>query len=82
MKSLGLPAEAVCIHTTLAGGGFGRRLQVDYVDEAVEISKATGKPVQVLWTRDDDMRHGFFHPASVEHMRGRSRSRENRRLGA
>jgi isoquinoline 1-oxidoreductase beta subunit len=66
VKRLGLPADAVKIHTTLVGGGFGRRLFVDYVDEAVELSRAIGKPVQILWTRDDDMRNGFFHPASVE----------------
>jgi isoquinoline 1-oxidoreductase beta subunit len=68
VKSLGLPAEAVRIHTTLLGGGFGRRLIVDYVDEAVEISQAVGKPVQVVWSREDDMQNGFFHPASVERM--------------
>jgi isoquinoline 1-oxidoreductase beta subunit len=65
---LGLAPDAVRIHTTLLGGGFGRRLGVDYVDEAVEISKAIGKPVQLVWSREDDMRHGFFHPASVEKM--------------
>ena len=64
-KMLGLPGEAVKVHTTLMGGGFGRRLFVDYVHEAVEISKAISKPVQVIWTRTDDMRHGFFQPASV-----------------
>jgi len=68
VKTLGLPAEAVQVHTTLLGGGFGRRLFVDYVDEAVELSKAIGKPVQVVWRREDDMRNGFFHPASVEKM--------------
>jgi isoquinoline 1-oxidoreductase subunit beta len=66
VKTLGLPPEAVRVHTTLIGGGFGRRLIVDYVDEAVELSKAIGKPVQLIWTRTDDMRNGFFHPASVE----------------
>ena len=66
MKTLNLPSEAVKIHTTMLGGGFGRRLFVDYVHEAVELSKAVGKPVQLLWSRIDDMRHGFFHPASVE----------------
>ena len=69
MRMLGLPSEAVRIHTTLLGGGFGRRLFVDYVHEAVELSKAVGKPVQLIWTRSDDMRHGFFHPASVEQLR-------------
>jgi isoquinoline 1-oxidoreductase beta subunit len=66
MKTLGLPADAVKVHTTLMGGGFGRRLIVDYVDEAVELSKAIGKAVQVVWSRTDDTRNGFFHPASVE----------------
>lgn len=65
-KLLSLPPEAVKIHTTLLGGGFGRRLQIDYVLEAVALSKAIGKPVQLLWTRADDMRNGFFHPAAVE----------------
>src|SRR5262249_50722670 len=65
-KTLGLPPEAVKVHTTLLGGGFGRRLFVDYVDEAVELSKTIGKPVQLVWSRSDDMRNGFFHPASVE----------------
>jgi isoquinoline 1-oxidoreductase beta subunit len=63
---LGIPAEEVRVNVTMLGGGFGRRLQVDYVLEAVEASKAAGKPVQVLWTRDDDMRHGFFQAAKVE----------------
>lgn len=66
MKMLNLPAEAVMIHTTLVGGGFGRRLFVDYVHEAVELSKTIGKPVQLVWSRTDDMRSGFFHPASVD----------------
>lgn len=66
MKMLNLPSEAVKIHTTMLGGGFGRRLFVDYVHEAVELSKAIGKPVQLIWTRTDDMRYGFLHPASVE----------------
>ena len=69
MKMLGLPSERIKVHTTLVGGGFGRRLFVDYVDEAVELSKQLGKPVKVLWTRTDDTRHGFFHPASAEQMR-------------
>ncbi len=66
MKMLGLPPGAVKVHTTLMGGGFGRRLFVDYAHEAVELSRAIGRPVQLIWTRADDMRHGFFHPASVE----------------
>jgi len=68
VKMLGVSPESVKVHTTLMGGGFGRRLFVDYVHEAVEISKAVGKPVQVVWTRADDTRHGFFHPASMNHL--------------
>lgn len=64
-KLLGLDADAVRIHVPLLGGGFGRRLFTDYVPEAVEVSRAVGAPVQVVWTRADDMRHGFFHPATA-----------------
>lgn len=69
MKMLNLPAERIKVHTTLVGGGFGRRLFVDYVDEAVELSQKLKKPVKVLWTRTDDTRHGYFQPASAEQMR-------------
>ena len=64
-KLLGLPVESVKVNITLLGGGFGRRLFADYVPEAVEISRAVGRPVQVVWSRRDDMRHGFFNPAAV-----------------
>ena len=69
-KMLGLPEDSVKVHVTLLGGGFGRRLFADYVPEAVEVSRAVGKPVQMLWTRSDDMRCGFFHPADVERIAG------------
>jgi isoquinoline 1-oxidoreductase beta subunit len=69
-KLLGIPESAVTIHVTLLGGGFGRRLFADYVPEAVEVSRAVGKPVQLLWTRSDDMRFGFFHPADIEQISG------------
>lgn len=64
-KMLGLAPEAIKVNVPLLGGGFGRRLQIDYVPEAVEISKAINAPVQVVWTRSDDMRHGFFHSSTV-----------------
>ena len=69
VKTHGFAPGAVKVHTTLLGGGFGRRLFVDYVHEAVELSKAIGRPVQLLWTRTDDMRHGFFHPATIDRLR-------------
>jgi isoquinoline 1-oxidoreductase beta subunit len=65
----GLPKSKVRIHTTLLGGGFGRRLQQDFVTEAVELSKAIGAPVQVLWTREDDMQHDFYRPANCTRLR-------------
>lgn len=67
----GLPAESIIVHVPLIGGGFGRRLQTDYVDEAVAISKAVGAPVKVMWTREDDMRHDFYHPLSITHVTGK-----------
>ncbi len=60
----GLPVDKVRIHTTLSGGGFGRRLEPDFVSEAVRISKAVGAPVKVIWSREDDMRNGFYRPTS------------------
>jgi isoquinoline 1-oxidoreductase beta subunit len=70
-KRLGIDKQRVTVHPTLIGGGFGRRLAVDYVIEAVEVSKAIGgAPVQVVWTRADDMQHGALQHASVETMHG------------
>jgi len=63
-KLLGIPPENVTVRVTLMGGGFGRRLFTDYVQEAVEIAKSVAYPVQLLWTREDDMRYGHFNPAS------------------
>ena len=67
-KFLGMASEKVEVNVTLVGGGFGRRLAVDYALEAAEISRATNAPVQVLWTRADDMRHGHFQAASVHRL--------------
>ncbi len=65
MKLLQLPAEKVKVNVPLLGGGFGRRLFTDYVPEAVELSRALKAPVQIVWTRSDDMKFGYFQPASV-----------------
>jgi isoquinoline 1-oxidoreductase beta subunit len=67
---LGMQPQAVHVTPTLMGGGFGRRLDVDYAVEAAELSRAIAAPVQVLWTREDDMRHGHFQNASVHQMYG------------
>jgi isoquinoline 1-oxidoreductase subunit beta len=66
----GLPRESVIVHTTLMGGGFGRRYMGDFVMEAAQVAKVTHKPVMVLWTREDDMQHDFYRPASYHHLSG------------
>ncbi|UCH21510.1 MAG: xanthine dehydrogenase family protein molybdopterin-binding subunit [Deltaproteobacteria bacterium] len=63
-KITGLPYKDVTIHTTFVGGGLGRRIAVDYVAEAVQISKAMKKPVKVIWTREDDIQNDLYRPAS------------------
>jgi isoquinoline 1-oxidoreductase beta subunit len=57
----------VVVHVPLIGGGFGRRLQTDYAEEAALLSKAINAPVQVVWTRDDDLQHDFYHPMAVQY---------------
>jgi isoquinoline 1-oxidoreductase beta subunit len=65
----GLPLEKVTVRPTFLGSGFGRRLETDYVQEAVEISKAVRRPVQVVWTREDDIQHDFYRPMSLNAVR-------------
>jgi isoquinoline 1-oxidoreductase beta subunit len=69
-RTLGLPQEKVTVHTTLLGGGFGRRLQTDFISEAVQLSKQVGKPVQVVWTREDDMTNDMYRPACYHTLKG------------
>jgi isoquinoline 1-oxidoreductase beta subunit len=61
-KAAGLDPKQVRVHTTLLGGGFGRRIELDFIPAAVEASKAVGKPVQVIWSREDDMTHDAYRP--------------------
>ena len=64
--ALGLDSEAVTVNVTLLGGGFGRRLEVDFVGPAAEIARAAkGTPVQTFWSRAEDTRHDFYRPAAV-----------------
>jgi isoquinoline 1-oxidoreductase beta subunit len=65
-----LPPEKVVVHTTQMGGGFGRRYQADFVMEAAQVAKSLGKPVMVVWTREDDMKHDFYRPASYHKCQG------------
>src|SRR4029077_20846971 len=65
---LGISPDNVEVNITLIGGGFGRRLGVDYAVEAADISRAAKAPVQLLWSRADDMKHGHFQGASVHYL--------------
>jgi CO/xanthine dehydrogenase Mo-binding subunit len=66
----GLPHEAITVHQTLLGGGFGRRGASDYVEEAVQIALRVKRPVKVTWTREDDMRHSPYRPMAMSWVRG------------
>jgi isoquinoline 1-oxidoreductase beta subunit len=69
-KILDLKPEKVVVHTTFMGGGFGRRYMADYPAEASQIAKVVGKPVQLVWSREDDMTHDFYRPAACHQMKG------------
>ncbi len=69
-KITGLSPDKIQIHTMFLGGGFGRRGGDDFVGEAVEISKAIGKPVKLTWSREDDMQHDLYRPASYAKFEG------------
>jgi hypothetical protein len=69
-QALGIPPDRVTVNTTLLGGGFGRRLLHDFAVEAALVSRAAGGPVQVVWTREDDLQAGWYRPASLHRMRG------------
>jgi len=58
----GIAPERVVVHTTLLGGGFGRRLEVDFIPAAVEAARAANAPVKLLWTREDDTTHDYYRP--------------------
>jgi isoquinoline 1-oxidoreductase subunit beta len=66
----GLDASAVEVHTTIMGGGFGRRFEMDWVIDSIRVSKALSRPVQVVWTREHDMQHDNYRPASYHVLRG------------
>jgi isoquinoline 1-oxidoreductase beta subunit len=63
-KVAGLDPAQVTVHTTMLGGGFGRRVMNDFILDAVETSKAVGAPVKAVWSREEDMQHDFYRPVS------------------
>jgi len=67
MALTGISQDKVIVNVPLIGGGFGRRLQTDYAQEAAQVSQAINAPVQVLWTREDDIQHDFYHPMSIQY---------------
>ena len=68
-KVLGIAKEDVICNVTMLGGGFGRKSKPDYVAEAAVLSKKVGKPVKVVWTREDDMKFDFYHSVSAMYMK-------------
>jgi len=66
----GLPVDAVTVHVTNLGCGWGRRSRTDFVEDAVETSMKVGAPVQVLWSREEDMQHDFYRPAAHVRLEG------------
>jgi len=73
MEELGLDPETegdkVQFNTTIMGGAFGRKGKNDFTLEAVELAKASGKPVKVIWTREDDVKHGFYHSIAANYFK-------------
>jgi isoquinoline 1-oxidoreductase beta subunit len=67
---LELPESNIAVHTTFMGGGFGRRYQYDFPTEAAQIARHVSSPVQLVWTREDDMTHDYYRPAGIRRMRG------------
>jgi isoquinoline 1-oxidoreductase beta subunit len=68
--AIGLKPENVSVRTTYLGGGFGRRIVTDFVVQAAELSKASGRPVKVLWSREDDMKNDWYRPQSLNRVEG------------
>ena len=68
-SQLGIPKENVTVHVTLLGGGFGRKSKPDYVAEAAVLSKKLGKPVKVVWKREDDIQFDYLHSVAAVYMK-------------
>jgi len=64
-KITGLNPEQIHVHTAYLGGGFGRRFEQDFVEEAVQTAKAVGRPVKVIWTREEDFQYDYYRPGNL-----------------
>lgn len=69
MVITGLPASAITVHPTLLGGGLGRKIEQDYVSQAITVSKAVGKPVKLTWRREEDLAHDQYRPMGLVRVR-------------
>ena len=65
-QTLGIPQDHVTVNGTLVGGGFGRRLVAEFVAQAATVSRAIGRPAKVVWTREEDMTHDVYRPATLQ----------------
>lgn len=65
----GLEAAQVDVYTTFLGGGFGRRFEMDFIEQTVLAAKLAGKPVKLIWSREEDLHHDFYRPAAVARLR-------------
>jgi isoquinoline 1-oxidoreductase beta subunit len=77
VKALGLEAANVTVNVTLLGGAFGRKSKPDFIVEAALIAQQTGMPIKLIWTREDDIQHDFFHACSVQHIQVAFDARRN-----
>ena len=68
--ALGIPKENVTVHVTLLGGAFGRKSKPDFIVEAALLAKEVGAPVKVTWSREDELRHGYYHTVTAQHLEG------------
>jgi isoquinoline 1-oxidoreductase beta subunit len=64
-QAFGLQADQITLHTTFMGGGFGRRFEADFVVQAAMISRAAKKPIKMVWSREEDLQHDYYRPASA-----------------
>ena len=67
--ALGIPEDNITVNITLLGGGFGRKSKADFMVEAALLSREVGAPVKLTWSREDDIRHGYYHSVSAQYMK-------------